>query len=45
MFFSKNKNDNIHKNEVLDISDQTNIDKYRLSANIKVYPIISKLIL
>ncbi len=39
--YSLNKNDNVHKNE----DDQTNIEKYRLAANIKEYHIISKLIL
>ncbi len=40
ILYKSNKNDNIQKNE-----DQTNIDKYRLAANITVYHIILKLIL
>ncbi len=41
----RNKNDNIHKNEVHISDDQTNIDRYRLATNITEYHIISKLIL
>ena len=37
-----NKNDNIHKNEVQKSDDQTNNDKYRVSANITEYHIILK---
>ena len=40
----QNKHDNIHKNEVQDINDQTIIDNYRLAANITEYHTISKLI-
>ncbi len=29
-----NKNDNIHKNQVRKSDSQTNIDKYRITANI-----------
>ena len=39
-----NKNDNIHKAELKKSDDQTNIDKYRVAANITEYHIISKLI-
>ncbi len=35
-----NKNDNIHKNEVQITDDQTNIDKYRVAANITEYHIL-----
>ena len=39
----KTKNDNSHKIKISD--DLTNIDKYRLAANITEYHIISKLII
>ncbi len=39
----KQLNDNIHKNEVQERYDQTNIDKYRVAANITENYIISKL--
>ena len=38
---SWNKNNNIHKNEVQEIRWWTNIDKYRVAANITEYHIIS----
>ncbi len=41
-FKVKNKNDNIHKIKTQDSDDQTNIDKYRVAANIREYHIISK---
>ena len=41
----KNKNDNIIKTRFKISDDQTNIDKYRLAANITEYHIILKLIL
>ncbi len=37
--------ENIHKSEAQKSEDQTNIDKYRVAANITEYHIISKLIL
>ena len=40
----RNKNDNIHKNEVKKSDDQTNIDKYRVAADITEYHTIQKLI-
>ena len=39
-----NKNDKIHKSEAQKSDDQTNIDKYRVTANNTEYHIISKLI-
>ncbi len=41
--YFKNKNDNI-KTKLEKSDDLTNIDKYRVAANIKEYHIISKLI-
>ncbi len=40
----KIKNDNNYKNEVKKTDDQTNIEKYRIAANIIEYHIISKFI-
>ena len=40
-----NKNDNILRTKLNISDDQTNIDRYRLAANITGYHIISKLIL
>ena len=39
--FKKNKNDNIYKSEPKKLYDKTNIDKYRVAANISQNIIIN----
>ncbi len=45
LYIYKNKKDNIHKAKLKILDDQTNINKYRVAANMKDYHIISKLVL